>query len=289
MSTGRSQRALPHYAGCVGFVLVLAGCGAQSQVPSASSIATASASVVPTASIGPSSEPDIAAPSIEVGDYLEVTGNGLAVRSGPGTDHPLVSEFLLGRTEPLETILLRAEVRLPAGHVVQANLGPLIVDDLVWFAVYNVPQAGQADDETPIWRTVAPVPYSEIDFELTWIAVAEAGVTFVRVTERPACSPCFEAPPPTAVAGGSGQGRVGPWINSAPPWIIYAAAARRANEVCDFRLATPAGELMREELGVDYLSGYIPGVSPAPDAAPDAEVWLDVGGDCEWALRINVT
>jgi hypothetical protein len=46
---------------------------------------------------------------------------------------------------------------------------------------------------------------------------------------------------------------------------------------------------MREELGVDYISGYIPGVSPAPDAAPDAEVWLDVGGNCEWALRINVT
>lgn len=196
---------------------------------------------------------------------------------------------MLGRTEPLETTLVRAEVRLPAGHVVRAELGPLIVDNVAWFTVYNVPQAGQADSETPIWRTVAPVPYSEIDFELTWIAVAVPGATYVRVTERPSCSPCFEALPPTAAAGGSGEGRVGPWINSAPAWIIYAAAARNTNDLCDFRLVTPAGELMREVLGVDYLSGYILGVSPAPDAAPNAEVWLDVSGDCEWAIRINLS
>jgi hypothetical protein len=273
--------------------LFVGGCAApaahQSQVPSASSIATASASVVPTASTGPSSEPDIMAPSIEVGDYLEVTGDGLAVRSGPGTDHPLVSEFLLGRTEPLETTLLRSEVRLPAGHVVRVQLGALRIDDTTWFAVYNVPQAGQADTDTPLWRTVAPVPYSEIDFELTWIAAAQQSATFVRLTERPACSPCFgDAPPPTVAAAGVGEGRVGPWINRDAAWVTFAAAAPHTGGVCDFRVAVPSGEVMQDQPGVDYFSAFIPGITAFGVAPADAEVWLDVTGDCGWAVLITV-
>ena len=218
-----------------------------------------------------------------------MTGNGLAVRSGPGPQYPLVSEFLLGRTEPLETTLLRSEVRLPAGHVVRVQIGPLIVDGATWFAVYNVPQAGQAYTDMPLWRTVAPVPYSEIDFELTWIAVAQPSATYVDVTERPACSPCFdEAPPPTVAAVGVGQGRVGPWINRDAPWMTFAAAAPQSGGVCGFRVTVPSGEIMRDQPAVDYFSALLPGVNPFGAAPADAEVWLDVTGDCGWAATITV-
>lgn len=122
--------------------------------PSSPSFAPSSQPASPSAS-APASEPS--QPAIQVGDYLKVTGDGLAVRSGPGREHALVSEYLLGREEPIETTLLRGEVRLPAGYVVRAQLGPLVVDDTAWVAVRNVPQAGQAEADTPLWRTVAPV------------------------------------------------------------------------------------------------------------------------------------
>ena len=272
-------------------VLLLASCAGEGASPSVSAHVSPTDSPLPVASASQlsTSSQEASESDIEVGDYLEVTGNGLAVRSGPGIEHPLVSEFLLGRTEPLETTLLRAEVRLPAGYLVRVGLGPLIVDDLTWFAVSNVPQAGQAPADTPIWRTVAPVPYSEIDFELTWIAAAQAGKTYVRVTERPACSLCFEdSPPPTAAASGVGAGRVGPWTNRDATWMQFAAAAPLASDVCDFRVTTSSSVVRYDERGVDYFSALIPGVSPFPDAPIDAEVWLDIGGDCAWAVRIDL-
>lgn len=273
----------------IGLLLFLASCG--SEVASTSTTPPSQANLpVLSPAATPSSEPEPLVPPIEVGDYLEVTGNGLAVRSGPGLEHPLVSEYLLGTSEPLATTLVRSEVRLPVGHVVRVELGPLLVDDTTWFAVVNVPQAGQAQSDTPIWRTVAPVPYSEIDFELTWIAAAQAGSSFVRVTERPACSACYEEPLlPTAVAAGLGGGRVGPWINRDAAWMTVAAAARSSGSTCEFHVANQAGEPMFfDEFAVDYLKGLIPGVSPAPDAGPLAEVWLDISGDCTWAVTVYV-
>ncbi len=231
------------------------------------------------------------APNIEVGSYLEITGSGLAVRAGPGTNHPLVSEFLIGRGEPIETTLLRDEVRLSAGHVVQASLEPIIVDETTWVAVDNVPQAGQTREDTPIWRSVAPVPYSEIDFQLTWIAVAQPGATFAELTDQPACSDCYgDLPVPVAVASGVGDGRIGPWTNRDVAWITIAAAASSSSSTCEFHTANQDGEPMFiNDPAVEYVETLIPGVSPAPTASPEAEVWLDVSGDCAWSAKVYVT
>jgi hypothetical protein len=262
--------------------------------PSGSGLASASPSAADESQAGSSATaqapPNLTIPDIEVGDYLEVTADGLAVRAGPGTQHALISEYLLGRRDPNTTTLLREEVRLEVGHVVRADLGPLVVDGTAWFAVSNVPQAGQADFETPIWRSVAPVPYSEIDFQLTWIAVAQPGAAFVRVTERPACSPCYgDAPPPTAVAMGQGRGRIGPWVNRDVAFITFAVAAPSSATTCRIRVTNPAGETkFFDEPAVDYREAFIPGVSPAPDAGADADVWLDIAGDCAWAVKVQV-
>lgn len=99
-------------------------------------------------------------PEIEVGDVLKVTGNGLAVRAGPGSHHPLVSEFLFEGEEPIVT-KLRDEVRLTAGHFVRAVVGPIVVDETTWYAVANVPQDREAWEDVPLWRSVAPVPYTD--------------------------------------------------------------------------------------------------------------------------------
>jgi hypothetical protein len=229
-------------------------------------------------------------PQIEVGDYLEVTGDGLAVRAGPGANHPLVSEYSIGRQDPIQVTELREEVRLPAGHVVQARLGPLVVDDTVWWAVDNVPQAGQASVDTPVWRSAAPVAYSELDFQLTWIAVAQPG-TLVRTTDRPAMEcPCYGEPPgPTVVASGVGVGRVGPWTNVAAPFMTFAAAAPSSTDTCEFHVLNQDGDAsFFDEPAVDYLEGLIPGVTPAADAGPDTELWLDIIGDCAWAVTVHL-
>ena len=285
--------------------LVLASCASPPASSVAPSSAPASASPSATAAETPSlaptpSEPDaspspttaaLVVPDIEAGDYLEVTGNGLAVRAGPGAHHPLVSEYSLGSEDSSEITQLREEVRLPAGHVVRAGLGPLVVDDTVWWAVDNVPQAGQAStDAAPVWRSVAPVEHSELDFQLTWIAVAQPGVTLVRVTDQPAACPCYGDPPgPSAFATGVGEGRVGPWINRAPAWMTFAAAAPSPSGTCEFRVVNQDGQPMFfDEAAVDYLDGLIPGVSPAPEAGADAGVWLDIAGDCVWVVSVQL-
>ena len=256
-------------------VLLLTACSGEAASPSVAS------------SSGPSPAESGLTLGIQVGDYLEVTGSALAVRSGPGTEYPIVSEYLLGRTEPLETTLLRSEVRLPAGYVVRVQLGPLVVDDTAWFAVYNVAQAGQADADTPLWRTVAPVPYSEIYFELTWIAASQPGATFVRVAERPACSAYYaESPPPSPAAAGTGEGRVGPWINRVSS-ITIAAAAASSSATCELRVTTQSGDQRFAEPAVKYYSFSNPYVAPVFGAAPGDTVWLDVSGDCTWAISIS--
>jgi hypothetical protein len=259
--------------------------------PAATATSDVSAPPSSTLSASPSAgSASLIVPEIEVGSYLEITGSSLAVRAGPGSDHPLVSEFLLGREEPIEITLLRDAVRLPAGHVVRASLGPIIVDETAWFAVDNIPQVGQAQEDTPIWRSVAPVPHSEIDFQLTWIAVAQPGATFVEVTDRPACSPCYgDAPTPVAVASAVGDGRIGPWTNRDVAWMTIAAASSSSSSTCEFHIANQDGDPMfRDEPDVGYVEAFIPGVSPAPNAGPEADVWLDVTGDCAWAVKVYV-
>jgi hypothetical protein len=260
-----------------------------SSTPEASATETEVPSASPTAAL-PSQSPMSSAPNvtaaIEVGDVLHITGDGLAVRAGPGSHHPLVSEYLLGTEDPIETTLLRHEVRLPAGHFVMAVVGPIVVDETTWYAVANVPQDdGQTWEDTPIWRSVAPVPYSEIDFQLTWIAIAQSGATFVEVTDRSACPACYgDWPQPTAVASGVGEGRVGPWPNTGVASITIAAAAPVSTATCAFTITNPTGEPMFfDEAALDYVEGFVPGVSPGTDD----EVWLDVTGDCAWAIKVS--
>lgn len=258
--------------------------------PASSMVPTPSPAAVPTPP-PPGTSTSLVVPEIGVGSYLEITGDGLAVRAGPGSDHPLVSEFLLGREEPIEITLLRDEVRIPAGHVVRASLEPIIVDETAWVAVSNFPQAGQTHEDIPIWRSVAPVPYSEIYPQLTWIAVAQPGTTFVELTDQPACLSCYgDLPVPVAVASRIGDGRIGPWTNRGAAWITIAAASSSSTSTCEFHMANQDGEPMfLDDPAVEYEATILPGVSPALNASPEAEVWLDVTGDCAWAASVYVT
>jgi hypothetical protein len=287
--------------------LLLASCasasassvGASSMPVSASPSGTRAEtpSVAPTPSKpDPSPSPTTAAlviPPVEVGDYLEVTGNGLAVRAGPGSEHALVSEYLITGGDDVVVTRIRDEVRLPAGYVVRAWLGPLVVDDSAWFAVSDVQQAGEAavTDQYRSWRAVAPVAHTDPSFELTWIAVAQSGTTLVRTTGRPGREcPCYgDALTPNIVAAGVGEGRVGPWKNWAAATIVVAAASPSAADTCEFRLMTQAGESINiNESAVDYFKRLLPGVYLAPKAATDADVWLDVLGDCAWAVSVQL-
>lgn len=292
-------------AGLCLLALVVAACAtapaSSDAPPSAPASASPSATAAETPSAAPTSTAPDASPSpaaaalvipdIAVGDYLEVTGNGLAVRAGPGTEHALVAEWMrTGMGDGLEVTAVRDEVRLPAGYVVRAELGPLVVDDTAWYAVTDVPQAGEnaGDDTMQVWRSADWVPSDEYEFELTWIAVSQPGTTLVRLTDLPACSQCGYPPRPVVVASGVGEGRVGPWTNERPPFITFAGAAPSSTDTCEFRIVSQAGDTFLDEPGVEFIGGQT-GARLAPDGESEAEVWLDIIGDCAWAVSVQLT
>ena len=228
--------------------MVLAACGAPagSEPAPSSSVtitsppsATAVPSAPPSATAQATRTPEPEAPVYAVGAYLEVLGDGLAVRTGPGTDHPLVAEYLIHRErDPITVEKLRDSVRLPAGYVVRVELGPVVVDNRAWYAVRNVAQAGQPGEDVASWASKAPVPYTDIDFDLMWLAASEPGALFVQPTDRPASAcPCYgDEPPPSVVATGVGDGRVGPWNNDRVAFIQIAASPVSEDGTCDFTM-----------------------------------------------------
>lgn len=78
----------------------------------------------------PSSSPDDDdEPALQVGYRARATANGIAVRQGPGTDQPLISEENTDTGEVLEA------VRLEAGDPVVIQLGPVRLDGFAWYWV----------------------------------------------------------------------------------------------------------------------------------------------------------
>ena len=175
------------------------------------------------------------------------------------------------------------------GYVVRASLGPLVVDDTAWYAVGDVPQAGEPTtaDSLRIWRTVSPAEDSANAFSSTRSRLHSLGRRLA--TERPATEcPCFgDYPGPTVIAPGVGEGdgRGPTWQGHrfpSPP--RHPRRLTLASSVCWTRWRP----VYFDESAVDYLQGQIPGVMPAADAGPDAELWLDILGDCAWAVTVEL-
>ena len=77
--------------------------------------------------------------------------------------------------------------------------------------------------------------------------------------------------------------------HTAQSGITFAAAAPSSTDTCEFRVLNQDGDAtFFDESAVDYLQGQIPGATLAADAGPDTELWLDILGDCAWAVSVQL-
>ena len=168
---------------------------------------------------------------------------------------------------------------------VRVELGPLVVGDRAWYAVQNVAQDGQAVADVASWGSRPPGPGDY--FELMWLAAAEPGAQFVRLTGRPALvCPCYgDAPAPLVVATGVGDGRVGPWDNNTYTFIQIAASPVSEADTCDFWVSGRDGDPpLISEVGTDSFETLLPSIDVAPGMD---EAVLRVSGDCAWAIAVD--
>ena len=217
-----------------------------------------------------------------VDSFIEVLADGLAVRTGPGTDHPLAAEFLLHQ-DPVSVEKVRDAVRLPAGHVVRVELGPLVVGDRAWYAVHNVAQDGQAVADVASWGSRPPGPGDY--FEPRGWRLRNP------VPNCPTHRPSGIGMPvlwrhARAVGGrdGVGDGRVGPWDNNTYTFIQIAASPVSEADTCDFWVSGRDGDPpLISEVGTDTFETLLPSI----DVAPGMDEAVRVSGDCAWAIAVD--
>jgi hypothetical protein len=173
--------------------LVCIGCTAptaqESQAPSDTPAVTASASASATATPTPSatSEPSATlAPSptssptadhYSAGDVLAVTGDGLAVREGPGTAYTMLGA---ARSDNSGTEVLGSPYRLAAGEQLVVGQGPLTIDGRDWYGV--------AHSDDAIHWTPPDEPEAGIQ---GWIAANDGAAHFVRLVAEGSDPCCF--------------------------------------------------------------------------------------------------
>jgi hypothetical protein len=111
---------------------------ATTATPSASAVPEPTASPTAELSATPSPTPESSVISgFGFSDILRVEVNDLAVRVSPSPSSPLMQriEFVTHESAP-NTLRSTGDVRLDAGDYVSVELGPLTIDDVVWYLVW---------------------------------------------------------------------------------------------------------------------------------------------------------
>ena len=251
------------------------------QVPRTSAAATASPSATPIA---------IAVADLP-GPWQTVRArvNGLAVRSGPGSEYPLVAGYRWDNATNSE-ILETNSVRVDDGYYLWVEDGPIIIGNVAWYHVGN--WSRQSTDEGPDRNLRWDADGDEFRSDYGWVAGADGSNAFLVAAEPvpdPPGTPVYGgAPDPYAFEHGIGTGRTQAFVPGAPVGIRWFAADPDGASCRITMTLQPLGiEMLSTEVaGWDGGDNWWPQDSAWEAQLPSGDYWIDIDTDCSWSLRV---
>jgi hypothetical protein len=225
----------------------------QSHVPSGSSAATASATAVPSASIGAPSASPSGSTSFEYSDILRVEVKGLAVRAAPMRSSPLVQGNRFDGT----SVVPVGEIRLNIGDFVSVQLGPLPIGDTVWYLAWP------AQD--------ARLHYSLVTWinGPGWVAASVGKDQYLTLYRRPETSEVEEYMPVGLTVSGTGNYESKPQARSDLFAFGWAIALNDAPAPCPFSVSLVPAFGAEAVVAVETSTT---GVTPGPAQGPDSQI-----------------
>jgi hypothetical protein len=291
--------ALLAIGGGIAFALTLGrpdGTASQSPTPTASPSAepveTPADSPEPTGTIDPAATPadspePTASPTGEVALFApwqsaRVTVDGLAVRRGPGTDFDLVSSYRYDADTNTE-VLDEGEVRLDDGHYVWVEDGPLVIDGVPWYRVYDSLPQTEPREEPARWDADG----DDFRADAGWVAGGSGSEAYLVPEDAPEPDGPVggEGPEPYAIIFETGGDATEPFSPDAAVGIRWAAAAPDGGScTITFRLE-PAGVEMASVQVDRWAIGEA--FWPEDGSVPEGEQRVEVETDCTWSLRVH--
>jgi hypothetical protein len=283
----------------------VAGCGGQSQGSPAASGGTSATS--PSGTSAPSVDTGSGSPApasrapaataaptaalvegFHYSDILKVQVDRLAARIAPNRTAALVHAYDISGPAPIDGGL----VRLNKGDFVSVQLGPLRIDDTVWYLVWPAPGAKLHPGGLQ-WYTGLPPDSSPVP---AWVAGSVGADVYLSLQRRPDTAEIEAYMPIGLNTAGSGNYESAPLPRHDLFLIDWAAAAPKQGTSCSFSLSlAPADEDVAPEVviktsttsvKVSELNGFGANVPwlPIPAGAWDTFT-IRVTSTCTWALR----
>jgi hypothetical protein len=293
----------------LGVVIVIAGCGGQTQdSPAASASASAPASgpadtTAPSETTGgsPSTPPSVVptatpgataavAEGFHVGDILKVQVDRLAARVVPTRSSALVHAYDVSGSAPED----KGVVRLSKGDYVSVELGPVPIGDTVWYLVWPAPGIKLHPGGTE-WYTKPPNDGSPI---AAWVAASVGTDVYMSLQRRPDAAE-IEMFAPSGVTGAG----LGNYVSAPQPrhdgfLFWWAAAAPVSGTSCSIKIAlVPSDGDFNPKVALATTTTTTVKVGPLAGAfvtapwlpAPEGS-WetftVEVTSTCNWAFRL---
>jgi hypothetical protein len=249
--------------------------------PSPDPAETPAGSPEPTGTPEPTASPDGEVALFAPWQSVLVTVDGLAVRRGPGTDFDLVSSYRYDAGSDSE-VLDEEGVRLDTGHYLWVEDGPLVIDGVPWYRVYDSLPQTEPRDGPARWDADG----DEFRADAGWVAGGLGAQAYLVPEEAPEPDgPVVgEGPDPYAIIYGTGGHATEPFTPVAPVGIRWAAAAPDGGScTITFRLE-PAGVEMASVRVDRWAIGDA--FWPEDGSLPDGDQRVEVETDCTWSLRV---
>lgn len=215
--------------------------------------------------------------------------NGLAVRSGPGSEYPLAAGYRWDSATNSE-VLVTDSVRVDDGYYLWVEDGPILIDNIPWYHVGN--SARQSTDEGPDLNLSWDTDGDEFRSDSGWVAGGDGSSAFLVAAEPlpppPGTQVYGDSPEPYALLHGIGSARTEAFQPSAPVGIRwYASDPEGASCQISMRLEPLGIEMLSTEVtGWDGGDNWWPQDSAWDSRLQSGQYWIDIDTDCAWSLRV---